>query len=91
VLVDSLIFQPDRNVSDPPPGVTERWITTKDRIRLHAWCAEGRGSRPTLIWSHGNGGNIAGRADVLLALAARGLNVVAYDYRGYGKSGGQPS
>ena len=91
MLVDSLIFQPDRTVPDPPRGVTERWITTKDGVRLHAWCAEGRGTRPTLIWSHGNGGNIAGRADVLLALAARGLDVVAYDYRGYGKSGGQPS
>lgn len=90
MLLDTLIFQPDSEVSDPPPGITERWITTKDKIRLHAWCAEARGARPTLVWSHGNGGNIAGRADVLLALAARGLNVVAYDYRGYGKSGGRP-
>ena len=35
--------------------------------------------------------NIAGRADVLIALAARGLGVLAYDYRGYGRSEGQPS
>lgn len=45
---------------------------------------------PTLVWSHGNGGNIADRADVLLALAARGLDVLAYDYRGYGRSEGTP-
>jgi uncharacterized protein len=90
VLLDAVIFQPDFNVPDPPPGVTERWITTRDKVRLHAWYAARRGARPTLVWSHGNGGNIAGRADVLLALAARGLNVLAYDYRGYGRSAGRP-
>jgi fermentation-respiration switch protein FrsA (DUF1100 family) len=90
VLLDALIFQPDSYVPGPPPEVQERWITTKDKVRLHAWYAARRGARPTLVWSHGNGGNIAGRADVLLALAARGLNVLAYDYRGYGRSAGRP-
>lgn len=90
MLLDALIFHPDSSVPAPPPGVTERWITTPDRVRLHAWYAARRGARPTLVWSHGNAGNIAGRADVLLALAARGLNVLAYDYRGYGKSAGRP-
>ena len=49
------------------------------------------GRRPTLVWSHGNAGNIAGRGVVLTALAARGLRVLAYDYRGYGRSTGTPS
>jgi fermentation-respiration switch protein FrsA (DUF1100 family) len=91
VLLDALIFQPDFSVPDPPPGVRQRWIATPDGVRLHAWHAAGPATQPTLIWSHGNGGNIASRADVLLALAARGLNVLAYDYRGYGKSSGRPS
>ncbi len=90
MLLDALLFQPDSQVPDPPPGVTERWITTTDQVRLHGWYIASRGATPTLVWSHGNGGNIAGRADVLLALAARGLNVLAYDYRGYGKSAGRP-
>jgi uncharacterized protein len=90
LLLDALIFQPDSAVPGPPPGVTERWIAAQDKVRLHAWYAARRGVRPTLVWSHGNGGNIAGRVDVLLALAARGLNVLAYDYRGYGKSEGRP-
>jgi fermentation-respiration switch protein FrsA (DUF1100 family) len=91
VLLDTLIFQPDSSVPDPPPGVKQRWIVTEDGVRLHAWHAAGPAAQPTLIWSHGNGGNIASRTDVLLALAARGLNVLAYDYRGYGKSSGRPS
>lgn len=91
VWIDRLVFFPDRSVPPPPAGVEERWLTAEDGLRLHAWYAAGRESDPTLIWSHGNGGNIAGRREVLLELRARGLNVLAYDYRGYGRSEGQPS
>jgi hypothetical protein len=44
-----------------------------------------------LLWSHGNAGNIDSRRALLAALAARGLGVLAYDYRGYGRSEGSPS
>ena len=89
--LDSLIFFPDPYVPDPPPGVAERTLTTADGVRLHAWFAPGPTDAPTLVWSHGNGGNIADRGGVLVALAARGLAVLAYDYRGYGRSAGRPS
>lgn len=94
VLIDRMIFFPERSMPAPPPGVEERWIALDEGLRVHAWYAGApatAATAPTLIWSHGNGGNIAGRADVLLALRERGLNVLAYDYRGYGKSEGQPS
>jgi fermentation-respiration switch protein FrsA (DUF1100 family) len=91
MLVEQLIFFPDRYVPEPPAGVEERWITTEDGVRLHAWYAPATQPIATLIWSHGNGGNIGGRVDVLLALRARGLSVLAYDYRGYGRSQGRPS
>lgn len=90
-MLDSLIFFPDRFVGDPPSGIEERWITTADGLRLHAWYAAAPGRAPTLVWSHGNAGNIAGRQDVLLALASREINVLAYDYRGYGRSEGRPT
>jgi uncharacterized protein len=91
VSLDHFIFFPDQNVLPPPPGVLERWLTTADGVRLHAWHAVAPEGAPTLVWSHGNAGNIAGRSPVLQALAARGLGVLAYDYRGYGRSGGTPS
>jgi len=91
VPLDRLIFFPDPFVPDPPPGVEERTITTADGLRLHAWWAAASGAAATLVWSHGNGGNVASRADVVLALAARGVAVLAYDYRGYGRSEGRPS
>ena len=91
VPLDSLIFFPDPAVPDPPPGVEERVITTADGLRLAAWWAGTPDAAATLVWSHGNGGNIAGRADVFVALAAHGLGVLAFDYRGYGRSEGRPS
>jgi hypothetical protein len=39
MLLDSLIFFPDRAVPDPPPGVEKGAITTDDGVRLHAWYA----------------------------------------------------
>jgi fermentation-respiration switch protein FrsA (DUF1100 family) len=89
--LDRLIFFPDREVGEAPAGVEERWITAEDGVRLHAWYAAPSADGPTLVWSHGNAGNIACRAGVLLGLAARGLGVLAYDYRGYGRSMGRPS
>lgn len=91
MLLDQLIFFPDPLVPAAPPGVEERWITASDGVRLHAWYAAPAAPAATLVWSHGNGGNIGGRAEVLLALAEAGLAVLAYDYRGYGKSAGRPS
>jgi fermentation-respiration switch protein FrsA (DUF1100 family) len=91
MLIESLIFFPDRDVPPPPPGIEERWITTSDGVRLHAWYGTPADPVATLVWSHGNGGNIAGRGEVLLALVDAGVAVLAYDYRGYGKSGGRPN
>ena len=90
-MIDSLTFFPSREVGPPPPGAVERWIETADGERLHAWLAEGAAGGPTLVWSHGNAGNIATRAWLVRAFAARGLRVLAYDYRGYGRSTGSPT
>ena len=90
-MIERLIFFPDPYVGNPPPGVSERWLTAADGTRIHAWHASAAKPIASLVWSHGNGGNIDGRGDVLVALADRGFEVLAYDYRGYGKSEGHPS
>lgn len=91
VWIDRFVFFPDRRVGPPPAGVEERWLDTQDGRRLHAWYVPPRAGGPVLVWSHGNAGNIDSRRSVLLALAGRGLGVLAYDYRGYGRSEGSPS
>ena len=60
--------------------------------RFRVWPAlAGIGADPrtaTIIYFHGNGGNIANVGWLGQALARRGFNVLLFDYRGYGLSGG---
>ena len=66
-------------------------IATDDDEQLHAWWIPAVDARGTLIFSHGNAGNISGRIDVARLFHDLGLNVLLYDYRGYGQSTGQAS
>lgn len=65
-------------------------------VRLHGWLLLQplplRERAPTLIYSHGNAGNIAFRMDDLeRQYRTLGANILIYDYRGYGDSEGTPS
>jgi len=46
---------------------------------------------PTLLFCHGNAGNISHRLDKLAKFNTLGLNVLIFDYRGFGQSNGHPS
>ncbi|MGK2860276.1 MAG: alpha/beta hydrolase [Thermoanaerobaculia bacterium] len=92
------LFFPDRYPSglwdvtalDPRPD--DHTITTPDGVKLHAWHFEAADANaPLLIFFHGNGGNLSHRADVAEQFARRGVSVLLFDYRGYGKSEGSPS
>jgi hypothetical protein len=63
-----------------------------DGIRLHGWFVPARGARATLLWLHGNAGNISHRVHNLRVFHdALRINVFLFDYRGYGLSEGRPS
>ncbi len=69
-------------------------LKTRDGVRLHGWFlpapAQTKGA-PTVIFLHGNAGNIGGRIGKLKELHRLGVNVLIIDYRGYGRSEGAPS
>ncbi|MBI4564549.1 MAG: alpha/beta hydrolase [Planctomycetes bacterium] len=62
-----------------------------DGVKLVAWYARPPEPRGTVLFFHGNAGNISDRLFVLEALASIGLETLGVDYRGYGKSEGSPS
>jgi fermentation-respiration switch protein FrsA (DUF1100 family) len=66
-------------------------IKTEDGIRLHGWYLPHDTPRATLLFLHGNGGNISHRLDSLAIFNALGLAVLIIDYRGYGQSEGTTS
>lgn len=48
--------------------------------------------RPTILWLHGNGGNVGTQAHDVARLHRRlQVNVLVFDYRGYGRSTGRPT
>jgi len=94
----STLFFPDRfpdgdwDVARLAIQPQDHLIETPDGVRLHAWhFAAADPSAALMIWFHGNGGNLSHRADFAVELARRGVAVLLFDYRGYGKSEGRPT
>lgn len=67
------------------------WLKTEDGIRLHGWYVPAAEPRGTVLFFHGNAGNISHRLDSLRIFHQLGLAVLIIDYRGYGQSEGKPS
>ncbi len=85
----------------PPPSDGDwnpSWLTYEDArfasadgTRLHGWFLEHAAPRATILLCHGNGEHVAYLADELQFLRERlAVNVMAFDYRGYGQSEGRP-
>ena len=89
------IFFPERVIfqlpSDRGLDFEDVFFQAADGVKLHGWFVPGR-TETTLVWFHGNAGNIGHRVDNIAELHKRlGLNVFIFDYRGYGKSEGRAS
>lgn len=66
----------------------EVWLRAADGIKLNAYFLSAPESAKVLLWFHGNAENIGMGLEHLKALATLGVNILAVDYRGYGKSEG---
>jgi fermentation-respiration switch protein FrsA (DUF1100 family) len=95
---NSLLFLPEiggRDLDSTPErfGLEYREVTltTSDGESLHGWFLPAPGARYTLLFFHGNAGNISHRLDSLLLFRQLGLSQLIFDYRGYGRSSGRPS
>lgn len=66
-------------------------LMTSDDVRLNAWYVPAKRERATLLFFHGNAGNITNRLESIKIFNDLGLSVFIVDYRGFGKSKGYPS
>lgn len=91
----AMVFYPTQElVSDPGHiGLDYRAVQfrSSDGTPLYGWYLPHTNSDIALLFLHGNGGNISHRLDSLQIFHRLGLNTLIIDYRGYGKSGGEPS
>jgi hypothetical protein len=87
--------QPGRAILATPgdAGLPFRRVrpVTADGVTLDGWWVPAPGERGTVLFFHGNAGNISHRLDTLVLLHRLGLSTLIIDYRGYGRSGGRPS
>ena len=102
---DQLLFQPSSQLLATPDEAGMPYETvhldTEDGETLHGWWIPApdvsRETSPdasrahTLLFFHGNAGNISGRLESVKQFHELGLNVLIVDYRGYGQSTGSPS
>ncbi len=65
-------------------------LDTSDGVRIHGWYVPGDLAR-TLLYFHGNAGNVSHRVHSIRQFHELGLSVFIIDYRGYGQSEGSPS
>ena len=98
IFENRIIFVPTKYPAgdwDAPARATvpfdDVWLETSDGVKIHGWLARGKGARATILYFHGNAGNLTHRADWIEVLTRLPADVLAIDYRGYGRSEGTPN
>lgn len=88
------IFYPVRAIAATPAAIgllfEDVSIKTQDNVIINGWLVKSSTARGTLLFLHGNAGNIGDRLEKIRMFHQMGLHVLIIDYRGYGKSGGRP-
>ncbi|MFQ5914490.1 MAG: alpha/beta hydrolase [Nitrospinota bacterium] len=98
------IYFPTREIFLTPAALgvpfEEVRFAAADGVSLHGWfvpAREGNGESssppaPTLVWFHGNGGNLSHRVENIAVLREKvRASIFIFDYRGYGLSEGSTS
>jgi len=98
------VYYPVRRVDLTPEDVNiaydEVRFRSEDGETLAGWFVpafggdpgghDGRGAE-TVLFCHGNGGNLSDRLDTIVVFHHWRMNVFIFDYRGYGNSTGKPT
>ena len=95
VFQSHLIFFPEKAVLLTPDDVNlpyrDVYLKSAAGTRIHGWYVPHEQPRATLLFLHGNAGNISQRLDSVKFFYSMGLSVFIIDYQGYGRSSGSPS
>lgn len=98
VLQRRYVYYPSRGVALTPDFLSlayeEVCVSTADGEGIAAWYVPARDHRYgdlTVLFCHGNAGNMGDRLDSVLTFHNLSMNTLIFDYRGYGKSTGSPT
>ncbi|MBN1796405.1 MAG: alpha/beta hydrolase [Sedimentisphaerales bacterium] len=87
------LYCPVRKISYTPDDINlayeNVWFKAADQVKLNGWYIPSENAEFTVLFCHGNGGNIMHRLDTIFIFNNLGLNCFIFDYRGYGLSNGK--
>jgi fermentation-respiration switch protein FrsA (DUF1100 family) len=87
-----LVFFPERQMDGDPGDAgldfDNVWLGSGGK-KIHGWFIPARAPRYTLLFCHGNAGNISHRFESIKQFHDLQLSVFIFDYQGYGQSGGR--
>ncbi|MDH4201965.1 MAG: alpha/beta hydrolase [Phycisphaerae bacterium] len=90
-----ILYQPMRGYDYTPAdyglGYEKVSLSAPDGVTLAGWFVPAEGAERTILFCHGNAGNISHRLDTLKMFHELRLNCLIVDYRGYGESAGRPT
>ena len=90
-----LLYRPIRDVVFTPADrdlvYEDAVFQSSDGLKLTGWHIPAPDARFTVLFCHGNGGNIMHALDAVGLFHEIGLSCLVFDYRGYGNSEGRPS
>ena len=93
--VSEAVYHPTHTIRSTPTDIKLNYeditLETEDSVMLSAWWVPAADPEGTVLFCHGNAGNMGDRLDTLQIINTLGLNVLIFDYRGYGRSEGSPS
>ena len=89
-----LIYFPTRDYFATPADVGLTFedlnLKTRDGVSIAAWFVPREHAKATILFCHGNAGNMSNRLHSIKLLNEMEYQVLIFDYRGYGRSEGRP-
>lgn len=89
------IFYPAKIIEFTPSDIgleyEDVFFKAEDGTELHGWFIPKANSYATVLYCHGNAGNVSHRVEIAKMFNKRSMNFFIFDYRGFGRSKGVPS
>ncbi len=89
------VFIPSKQITSNPDqfgmAYEDVYFKTQDGVDLNGWLVKHSDAKHTILYFHGNAGNMGDRMVKLAMFYQMGVNIFIIDYRGYGRSSGQPT
>jgi fermentation-respiration switch protein FrsA (DUF1100 family) len=89
------VYFPTSNIITTPSDsglfYEDLMLETYDGVKISAWYIHAENPKATLLFFHGNAGNISHRIEFIEMFYSLNISTFIIDYRGYGKSEGSPT